>query len=1088
MNMKKLTVVMLCMCMLLCMGVACAEETTTCAHANTDSWTSVSNTDTTSYTAIDNAYHTINNIEIYDVVYCYDCSTTLSRVLREGVTSDQSTHSYGDDGVCYWCKHVNTCAHTNTDVNEYISGERTYEAIDNVNHYVKGELWQETYCSDCRWWMPGVKVSDSGSIEQRHDYDEAGKCEDCGHVNTCTHANTEANEYISGDRTYTPVSNKYHNVNGELWQESYCNDCKRWLPGVKVSDSGSVEEWHDYDENGKCEDCGHVNTCTHPNMNVNDYIYYEGRTYQAIDNRVHLVTGKVYRDEWCNECGWDPEDEMIAESGSEEYNHDYDGNKCVDCGHVNTCTHGNTWIDEYIEYDSRKYEPIDIKYHLVTGKLMERTYCEDCDTEVSEKVVSENGSLEETHNYEDGVCRNCKFVNTCKHPNPVTEHYIEWDGATFEAIDNGSHKITGPQWENVWCEDCYTSLSDKATGLTMSDERSHDYSDGKCRQCGHVNTCTHANLDTYYGWERVTKYEQVEGDAIWHKLIYDRYKYTYCTDCNDYETKELVKKDYVEYDMHEYTSTGKCRRCGYTDGCAHEKTYFWDGVYSEGSYVMIDALYCARETVVERYEYCAHCGINISHKEISQNDSMRMHYISNGKCTYCGYKPECAHTNTETYEDGRSLIEYTSYDAQGHTGKYVKYYTTRCIDCGNYLSGKDSDENVTLTFEHSFNDGRCSCGYASGCAHTNTYKETWVTSEYYVQKDSSKHIIYGKTREDVVCSDCGETLDSIVIDLNGSAEANHYFGNGSRCSCGYVKNGSGNVTTLNGWISAGGKWYFYENGAKVTSSWRQDSVGWVYLDANGAMMTEAWVQDSTGWCYVGANGYAVTNTWKKDSTGWVYLDANGVMVTNAWVQDAAGWCYVGADGYAVTNCWKQDSAGWCYLNSEGSMTKNSWVETDGKWYYVDENGYRVINTWKKDSVGWVYLGSDGAMVTNAWAEDSVGWCYLGADGYAVTNTWKKDSIGWCYLNSEGSMTKNAWVETDGKWYYVDENGYRVINAWTQDAAGWCYLDSEGIMVKNQWLQLGADWYYMNSYGYMVTGTVVIDGTEYVFNNDGVWVG
>jgi len=212
------------------------------------------------------------------------------------------------------------------------------------------------------------------------------------------------------------------------------------------------------------------------------------------------------------------------------------------------------------------------------------------------------------------------------------------------------------------------------------------------------------------------------------------------------------------------------------------------------------------------------------------------------------------------------------------------------------------------------------------------------------------------------------------------------------------------IVNLNGWTLENGKWAYYENGTKLTNTWKKDSKGWCYLDADGYMATNKWIKDSQGWCYVGDNGYCVTNTWKKDSKGWCYLDANGRMATNKWIKDSQGWCYVGADGYCVTN------------------------------------------KWVKDSKGWVYLDANGRMVTNKWVKDSKGWCYVGADGYAVTNCWKKDSKGWCYLDENGSMTKNEWVKDGGKWYYLDSNGYMVTGTKIIDGKTYKF-NSSGVWVS-----------------------------------------
>ncbi len=190
-----------------------------------------------------------------------------------------------------------------------------------------------------------------------------------------------------------------------------------------------------------------------------------------------------------------------------------------------------------------------------------------------------------------------------------------------------------------------------------------------------------------------------------------------------------------------------------------------------------------------------------------------------------------------------------------------------------------------------------------------------------------------------------------------------------------------NGTSAEGWVQENGNWVFYENGIKVTDTWKLDSVGWCYLDSKGTMATNQWIMDSVGWCYVGGDGYCVTNCWQQDSNGWCYLDSTGRMATDQWIKDSVGWCYVGSDGYCVTNSWMADSIGWCYLDS------------------------------------------NGRMATNQWIMDSVGWCYVGADGYCVTNSWMADSIGWCYLDENGRMVVNDYVyDSNGK-CYLDESGY-----------------------------------------------------------------
>ncbi len=72
-----------------------------------------------------------------------------------------------------------------------------------------------------------------------------------------------------------------------------------------------------------------------------------------------------------------------------------------------------------------------------------------------------------------------------------------------------------------------------------------------------------------------------------------------------------------------------------------------------------------------------------------------------------------------------------------------------------------------------------------------------------------------------------------------------------------------NAASVDGWIQEKGSWYYYENGYKVTNSWKLDSNGWCYLDSNGNWLSHAtWAKDSTGWYYIDANGY-----WDKTVPG-----------------------------------------------------------------------------------------------------------------------------------------------------------------------------------------------------------------------------
>lgn len=101
--------------------------------------------------------------------------------------------------------------------------------------------------------------------------------------------------------------------------------------------------------------------------------------------------------------------------------------------------------------------------------------------------------------------------------------------------------------------------------------------------------------------------------------------------------------------------------------------------------------------------------------------------------------------------------------------------------------------------------------------------------------------------------------------------------------------------------------------------------------------------------------------------------------------------------------------------------------------------------------------------------------------------WVKDAVGWCYLDSNGHWLYNKWIEDSVGWCYLGSNGHLVVNEWVKDSTGWCYLDSNGRMMTDSWLEWNNKWYYLDANGHMVTGTKVIDGKEYHFDSNGVWI-
>lgn len=116
----------------------------------------------------------------------------------------------------------------------------------------------------------------------------------------------------------------------------------------------------------------------------------------------------------------------------------------------------------------------------------------------------------------------------------------------------------------------------------------------------------------------------------------------------------------------------------------------------------------------------------------------------------------------------------------------------------------------------------------------------------------------------------------------------------------------------NGWISEGGKWYYYVNGVKETG-WKLIGSTYYYFNTSGVMQTG----------------------WLKSGNIWYYLKSSGAMATG-WATVSGKWYYFNASGAMVTG-WQKVDTTWYYFQSSGAM-QIGWLKLDNTWYYFHGSG------------------------------------------------------------------------------------------------------------------------------------------------------
>ena len=316
------------------------------------------------------------------------------------------------------------------------------------------------------------------------------------------------------------------------------------------------------------------------------------------------------------------------------------------------------------------------------------------------------------------------------------------------------------------------------------------------------------------------------------------------------------------------------------------------------------------------------------------------------------------------------------------------------------------------------------------------------------------------------------------------------------------------------WIKDGGSWYYFSGTEMVANDLMFIDGKYYGFGASGAMVSNGWFEKKyapdadgivwTDWFYAGADG-AFIRGWKLVGGKWYYFEDNTdyapVMARGLWTINEKHYAFTQSGAMIVGwgqpwkgSAYSPNDTNWVYASKDGTLLKG-WQKIDGIWYYFDPDWPVMAREgawWFNDEAPYqVYcFNKSGAMVSNAWCYDKWWecWFYCGADGITKKG-WFKDQGKWYYLEPNyGIMQSNRLIEmSDGKTYGFKKSGEMAVGWWEYEGE-WYYFSTSGAMVEKQWVQTGAKWYYLKEGGMMAKSeTLTIDGKDYTFGADGVWI-
>lgn len=602
------------------------------------------------------------------------------------------------------------------------------------------------------------------SVQERHAY-ENGACSECGFVNLCKHSNgteTEIVEYSTQEEGFQLIDALTH---------------------------GGVGARREY---VRCVTCGeNINQCEHVETTREDW--FENVVYEDLNENAHSVTADVVAYVTCAVCLEELGSEMKQEGVEAKEAHVYAEGACIRCGHAVVCAHGGSMSSNFFIWD-RKCEALDEKTHIARGPMYEVTECKECGQAIEKELYAEQGSIEEEHCFEAGVCVECGYVNACTHENTTIRVYIDSAAATargeagegvisferedaFEAADDRIHIARGDRRQETACLDCAAVVSDVLLEENVEEIGVHSLNGyGECLFCSYA--CPHESKVVLEVWQGA-KYEQLSADT--HRKAGDRYEAEICAVCSMEFSRQIIEKGAQAEEKHVY-SGNTCTLCGAVGECSHEQVnafFYVDGAV----YELVDEWIHTERGTLRLMNNCMTCFAALPVEDFSAEiERTRNHTFIDGLCIWCDAPSQCGHELVRAFDYGLNGV-HTPIDEYTHSAEGEIYCRTDCRECLIFLGDAPIPEKSRSVSEHVFVSGVCAhCKYA--CTHEEMAEGVYMAAAAYARLDAETHMAYGMKCEGRVCAVCGLQQMETLLEQYAEETQVHTFEGGACVYCG----------------------------------------------------------------------------------------------------------------------------------------------------------------------------------------------------------------------------------------------------------------------------------------------------------------
>ena len=296
------------------------------------------------------------------------------------------------------------------------------------------------------------------------------------------------------------------------------------------------------------------------------------------------------------------------------------------------------------------------------------------------------------------------------------------------------------------------------------------------------------------------------------------------------------------------------------------------------------------------------------------------------------------------------------------------------------------------------------------------------------------------------------------------------------------------ATVQNGWVTTGGKKFYYKDGKKLTG-WKTVD-GHVYYFADKRYPSAPLGQRLTGWKTIGGYvffladsrtpGYATG----EQLTGWQTIEGKTYYFADSrYPSKPTG---VRLTGFKTIGGNKYYFADNRYKSQPTGARLTGWKTIDGHAYYFVDSKYPASKVTGKMLTGIKTIGGKSYFFANngqrqtGWVKTAGGiWGYYTSSGPAGKTGWKKKDGDYYYLTSTG-RAKTGWLTLNSKSkFYLDasQGGKMVIGPKKFASGNIFFFDGEGRLATTKgWKYYKDGSYYTYSNGKVAVNTT-IDGIK-----------